>query len=278
MRQICSGGTLQLIGFGVSGYVYEYKNFAFKVISNTQKRELEIMKLVGKHRHLIPLENFFYVERKIILQMPFAGHNGYVLTKAVGIPDKSLQEEAAAHLFAGLDYLHSNRILHLDPKPENTFYYSGRWQLADLGNARLESPYQRGYVCYTLFYRCPLAAAGYYSRDTDIFATALCVRELITGAPLFDCNEREIWKQFAAYFDRADVSLFLPKLSEINERGLTHLLMNTASKQFEMLPEASTPFLRELDATIKHCLLNFTCFGAKLFIIYWLDKLAIRLR
>lgn len=266
--------NLPMIGHGVSGYVYGYGDSALKVIKSCFKRELKIMQFVGNHENIVNLEKFFFIDSMIILQMPYCGLNGYLLTRKRGLVGEYLQKQAVRHLFTGLEYLHSKQILHLDPKPENTFYYKGRWLIGDMGNARhIKRVYSRQSIHYTRFYRSPMALCGLPSKNTDIFAMALCARELMCGEVLYDIEEEKEWNTFAVYFNRNDVSIFQKFLSDDSKAGLAILLRDTSQKKIVVDFADKTLFFKEFHNTLISYILTYSCSGAELFVLYWLDIL-----
>ena len=230
VKMKCAVEEVELIGSGVSGYVYGHDNLAFKVIKKSCRQELEMLLLIDKHPHIVELLKFYYILDMIILQMPFCGQNGYTLTHRRGLKEEYLQKQAMHHLFRGLDYIHTKGILHLDPKPENVFYHSGRWVIGDLGNAQLENNV-RGGRHYTCYYRSPMASINMPSKNTDIFATALTVRELITGYPLDKNNDNNIWDVYAAHLHRIDLHLFLKHLSQTNKKALLFITKKIQQKK-----------------------------------------------
>ena len=263
--------NVQLIGSGVSGYVYGHENSAIKIIRQGHRRELDILKIVNDHEHIVTLEKFYFIANMIILQMPYCGKNGYLLTRRVGIPNESMQKQCMINLFLGLDYLHTKGILHMDPKPENVFYCGGNWILADLGNAELEHRVRDNHVHYTCYYRCPLAALGIANKNTDIFAMALCIRELITGYPVYTSSDEDCWDFFAKHLNRTDVNWFLKLL---DKKNVARLIMLTDTITFTGIaphPEP-TPFFASFDQMLQDNVLNYLCSGGQLFVQYCLNS------
>lgn len=263
--------TVHLIGSGISGFVYGHGNSAIKVIRQGHRQELDILKLVSDHENIVSLEKFFFVANMIILQMPYCGKNGYLITRRVGLPNEPMQKQCMKDLFCGLDYLHTKGILHLDPKPENVFYCGGKWLLADLGNAHLENRVRRNHVHYTCFYRCPLAAVGVGNKNTDIFAMTLCIRELITGYPIYKNTDEDSWEVFARHLDRTDLGWFLKVLDKDNAEKI---LLLTQTISFSAVPPKldPTPFFASFDQKLRDTVLNYTCSGGQLFLQYCLNS------
>ena len=263
--------SVDLIGSGVSGFVYAHKTSAIKVIRECHEHELDILQLVQEHENIVGLEKFYFVANMIILQMPFCGKNGYLLTRLIGIPEECMQKQCMKDLFRGLDYLHSKGILHMDPKPENVFFSGGNWLLGDLGNAQLETNVWKKSIHYTCFYRCPLAAIGLANKNTDVFAMALCIRELICGKPIYKNTDEDIWDVFALHLNRIDLGAFLKTLDKDNKKKLITLLQ--AVPYTPLPPEiAPTSFFAKFDQEFREIVFNYTCSGGQLFLQYCLHS------
>ena len=52
VKMRCANGVVELIGSGVSGYVYGHDNLAFKVIKKSCRQELEMLLYIGTHPNL----------------------------------------------------------------------------------------------------------------------------------------------------------------------------------------------------------------------------------
>lgn len=98
----------------------------------------------------------------------------------------------AFQLIAGVQYLHSHRIIHRDIKPDNILIAkNGILKLADFGMARYftvpNRPYTRGVV--TLWYKAPeLLLGGLYEFSIDLWSIGCILYEMVTSAPLFPGN------------------------------------------------------------------------------------------
>ncbi|KAG5833173.1 hypothetical protein ANANG_G00273050 [Anguilla anguilla] len=93
-------------------------------------------------------------------------------------------------LLRGLSYIHRNRILHRDLKPQNLLIsYLGELKLADFGLARSQSIPGQTYSSevVTLWYRPPdvLLGSTDYSTALDIWGAGCIFIEMLQGAPAF---------------------------------------------------------------------------------------------
>lgn len=93
-------------------------------------------------------------------------------------------------IVSGVEYLHSNWILHRDLKTSNLLLNNrGEIKLADFGMARYTSnpPPKLTQLVVTLWYRAPelLLGAGEYGFEIDIWSLGCIFAELLTKEPLF---------------------------------------------------------------------------------------------
>ncbi|XP_015214855.1 cyclin-dependent kinase 15 isoform X2 [Lepisosteus oculatus] len=93
-------------------------------------------------------------------------------------------------LLRGLSYIHRQRILHRDLKPQNLLIsYLGELKLADFGLARSKSVPSQSYSSevVTLWYRPPdvLLGATDYSTGLDIWGAGCIFIEMLQGSPAF---------------------------------------------------------------------------------------------
>ncbi len=120
--------------------------------------------------------------------------DGYFVL-ATDLAEKSLAEYAGARrsgrlalrvirdLAAGLAYAHSQKVLHLDLKPENVMIFADRRAaIGDFGTSRLARGSMRTYIeAGTLGYMAPEQAYGRARLASDVFSLGLIAYELLTG-------------------------------------------------------------------------------------------------
>ncbi len=83
----------------------------------------------------------------------------------------------------GLAHAHTNRILHLDLKPDNIMIFpGGRAAIGDFGTSRLAQGATRTYTeAGTLGYIAPEQAYGRPRKASDVFSVGLIALEILTG-------------------------------------------------------------------------------------------------
>lgn len=151
----------KLLGEGSFGKIFPYQEWAVKCSKDLTIKQLKnsmpeaILGLIIRHPNILPCENF-YIDQKQILQKEDLNYNSHyevfqmkMLMKKM---DKSLsyalkhQAEIFSkkqiiqwfyRLVCGLEFLHNNRIVHRDIKPDNILLEEGGGiKLADLGGAK----------------------------------------------------------------------------------------------------------------------------------------------
>ena len=146
-------------------------------------------------------------------------------------------------ILSALEAAHAARILHRDVKPANVFLLEPgepldpRIKLLDFGIAKvLEDDHQQrtmvGQVRGTLPYMAPEQLRGEpVSAATDLYATGVCVFELLTGRRPFDAGRADV----AAAILRElppDVRRFAPNVDESLARVVARALSKRASDRF----------------------------------------------
>uniref|UniRef100_UPI00398EC365 cyclin-dependent kinase 6-like n=1 Tax=Pristiophorus japonicus TaxID=55135 RepID=UPI00398EC365 len=118
-----------------------------------------------------------------------------------GLPHKKIKD-IMLQLFRGLDFLHSNRVVHRDLKPQNILVSnSGHVKLADFGLARVYSfNMALTPVVVTLWYRAPeVLLYSRYTAAVDIWSVGCIFAEMLQLRP-FLCGISDI-NQLQKIFD-----------------------------------------------------------------------------
>ncbi|XP_072342354.1 cyclin-dependent kinase 6-like [Scyliorhinus torazame] len=118
-----------------------------------------------------------------------------------GLPHNKVKD-IMVQLFRGLDFLHSNRVVHRDLKPQNILVSnSGQVKLADFGLARVYSfNMALTPVVVTLWYRAPeVLLYSRYTAAVDIWSVGCIFAEILQLQP-FLCGISDI-NQLQKIFD-----------------------------------------------------------------------------
>merc|ERR1712131_64195 len=195
--------VLDMIGEGSFGRVYRGRRrysghtWALKFISknnrskkeiNSLKRELNIMKDL-KHPNIICMHDSFETKDEVVVVMEQAeGELFQVLEDDQQLDEKMIQN-IAAQLVSALYYLHSNRILHRDMKPQNILIgKGGAIKLCDFGFARTmgQSTFVLTSIKGTPLYMAPeLVQEKPYDHTADLWSLGCILYELFHGQPPF---------------------------------------------------------------------------------------------
>ncbi|KAH8159025.1 hypothetical protein CIB48_g9230 [Xylaria polymorpha] len=209
----------EYISDGVTAEVYRSKTIALKVIVQTRNiephdpfREAKILKLLKKP--CIPLlETFRDQEQRFVLAFPFMPFSLESLVVGGPIP----RSRIIAHfkdLFAGLQYLHSQGIIHRDIKPSAILLESpdGPAYISDFGTAwhpelsiYTEPVNQKILDIGTGSYRAPEALFGdkSYGTSVDMWAAGAMLAECCRTPP------RTLFESRPAHEDGNQLGLIL---------------------------------------------------------------------
>lgn len=194
---------LECIGEGSFGRVYKgRKKYTFEIVAMkfisklgrsekelmTLRREIEIMQGL-KHPNIITLLDSFDTDNEVCVVTDFAdGELFHILEDDQKLPEK-IVHHIAHQLVSALWYLHSNRILHRDMKPQNILLSNGGFvKLCDFGFARSMSvdTFMVTSIKGTPLYMSPeLVQEQPYDHNADLWALGCILFELFAGEPPF---------------------------------------------------------------------------------------------
>lgn len=172
---------------------------------STAIREISLMKEL-KHENIVALHDVIHTENKLMLVFEFMDcdlkkymdtHGDRGALKPMTIKSFMYQ------LLKGIEFCHTNRVLHRDLKPQNLLINKhGQLKLGDFGLARAfgipVNTFSNEVV--TLWYRAPdvLLGSRTYNTSIDIWSAGCIMAEMFTGRPLFPgtANEDQILRIF----------------------------------------------------------------------------------
>ncbi|KAI0145405.1 cyclin-dependent protein kinase [Xylariaceae sp. FL1272] len=173
---------------------------------STAIREISLLKEL-KHENIVGLHDVVHTENKLMLVFEYMDGDlkKYMDTHGDrGALDPITINRFMYQLIKGIEYCHSERVLHRDLKPQNLLISSqnNTLKLGDFGLARAfgipVNTFSNEVV--TLWYRAPdvLLGSRTYSTSIDIWSAGCIMAEMYTGRPLFPgtTNEDQIIRIF----------------------------------------------------------------------------------
>merc|ERR1719375_749302 len=159
-------------------------------VPSTALREMALLKELS-HVNVVRLLDVFCKPGKLVLVFEFVDSDLKKHMKALGgrlLPP--VIKSFGYQLCRGVEFCHSNRIIHRDIKPQNLLIDSRlRLKVADFGLARAFTVPVPKYTheVVTIWYRPPeiLLGSPMYSVPVDLWSIGCVLAEMATGAPLF---------------------------------------------------------------------------------------------
>ncbi|KAL5344518.1 negative regulator of the PHO system [Pseudogymnoascus australis] len=165
---------------------------------STAIREISLMKEL-KHPNILSLHDVIHTESKLMLVFEYMDTDlkRYMDTTGDrGALNPATIKSFMHQLLKGIDFCHTNRVLHRDLKPQNLLINAkGQLKLGDFGLARAfgipVNTFSNEVV--TLWYRAPdvLLGSRTYNTSIDIWSAGCIMAEMYTGRPLFPGTTNE---------------------------------------------------------------------------------------
>ncbi|XP_030533063.1 serine/threonine-protein kinase TIO isoform X1 [Rhodamnia argentea] len=198
--------VIELVGEGSFGKVYKGRKkytsqtVAMKFIMKHGKsekdihnlrQEIEILRKL-KHENIIEMLDAFESPQEFCVVTEFAqGELFEILEDDKCLPEEQVQA-IAKQLVRALHYLHSNRIIHRDMKPQNILIGAGSVvKLCDFGFARamsMNTVVLRSIKGTPLYMAPELVREQPYNHTADLWSLGVILYELFVGQPPFYTN------------------------------------------------------------------------------------------
>ncbi|XP_073980076.1 STKc_STK36 domain-containing protein fused [Rhodnius prolixus] len=192
------------IGEGSFGRVYKVKSrasdeiAALKLITKCGRSQRELTNLRKEceiqrrlfHPNIIKMLDSFETENEIAVVTEFAYQDLYKTLAKAGYLSEDKAVKIICDLISALYYLHSNRVIHRDLKPQNVLLSEdGVAKLCDFGFARSMSTgtHVLTSIKGTPLYMAPeLMEESPYDHNVDLWSLGCIAYEMLVGSPPFN--------------------------------------------------------------------------------------------
>ena len=255
---------LERIGEGSFGRVYKGRRkctgqtVAMKFISKNGKAEKDLRNLrqeisilrVLNHENIIRMFDYFETDREFCVVTEFAqGELFEILEDDGSLPEVEIQQ-IAKQMVNALKYLHDQRIIHRDIKPQNILIGgNGTIKLCDFGFARSMSvnTIVLTSIKGTPLYMAPeLVKEKPYDHTVDLWSLGVILYELFVGQPPFYTNS--IYTLINHIIK--DPVKFPPNMSPSFQSFLDGLLQKDPKRRLNWPDLKSHPFVVETEDDI----------------------------
>lgn len=191
---------IRQIGEGGMGKVYEAYDKALKrkvaikrvkpeLVRSSYVREqfLAEARMVALLRHPCIVEIYTVIESENSLYLVFEYVDGQTLETRLDIDGRlpfSKVKQIFEYVCRGLQYAHSQDIIHCDLKPGNIMIYGDdKAKVMDFGVAKRAMDHETGArtVAGTPAYMAPEQQKGFMRKQSDVYSLALCLYEALVG-------------------------------------------------------------------------------------------------
>ncbi|KAL5280153.1 STK36 family protein [Megaselia abdita] len=195
--------NLTKIGEGSFGKVYKANHkvteaiVAIKVISKggrtlreikTLRRECDIQRKL-KHPNVIEMLETFDCRNNLVIVTEFASTDLHKYLAEKGVFNEEMAKKLSGDLVSALYYLHSNRVLHRDLKPQNVLLNEDlHAKLCDFGLARSMTMQTQVLTSIkgTPLYMAPeILSENPYDHQADLWSLGCIIYESMVGKPPF---------------------------------------------------------------------------------------------
>ena len=251
------------LGEGTYGVVYRAKDqkgqeiYALKKIRlnaeeegipSTAIREISLLKELN-HINIVKLYEVLHSPKKLTLVFEYVEQDlKKIIDSANGKGlDIKYTKSFLYQLLRGVDFIHKNKVLHRDLKPQNLLINKNNiLKIADFGLARGYGIPVKNYTheVVTLWYRPPDVLLGNktYGTTVDMWSIGTIFAEMATGKPLFTGNsENDQLKKIFAIMGTPTEN-YAPSLKELPEWGVgDNNFEKSEPKSFkELFPDLDT--------------------------------------
>ena len=191
---------IRQIGEGGMGKVYEAYDKVLKrkvaikrvrpeLVRSSYVREqfLSEARMVALLRHPCIVEIYTVIESESSLYLVFEYVDGQTLETRLDIDGRlpfSKAKQIFEYVCRGLQYAHSQDIIHCDLKPGNIMIYGDdKAKVMDFGVAKKSVDHETGArtVAGTPAYMAPEQQKGFMRKQSDVYSLALCLYEALVG-------------------------------------------------------------------------------------------------
>jgi serine/threonine protein kinase len=200
IKCIGSGGFGEVWRAAAPGGIPAAVKFIFRPIDHeepqSELRSLELVKRL-RHLHLLQTQAYWQLEDRLLVIMELADGNlrdRLQVCKAAAQPGLPVPELLTyfRETAEALDYLHSERVLHGNVKPNNILSVGRHAKVGDFGLARIHEHTEQstsGSGSGTPEYMAPEVWRGQVSEHSDQYALAISYAELRLDRRLFQTRD-----------------------------------------------------------------------------------------